>query len=406
MLLTAATLLAAPAVNSQQNTPATKPAEPAASFTPTAAAPAPGRPTPEGLALLAGDANAEPALLTLLTAEVSDAFDSSRGGWVGKNGIPFESAVELGFDLARSNGELWKSRALYTMNWTWALYDSVGGGFFHRLANIKKDDTSFEKRTLSNARRLENLADAWNATHDPLYRARATAVAEYFNRVLLDGRGGFIDGQVGSRDLVPQSNGLAIHAWLVWAAASTDRGRFNFALRSLDRAWEETWHPDLGMLHKDLFGTLKKAPQLDDQVEMGRAYVLGAHLGGRPVDLEHAKTIATLLETNFLDPKRGTWRTQAVPQKSGKVRSAVSISDENARAALFMAELASVSGEERWREAARRSLHASQAEFARSGLYAADWALAVRALNGSDFPSRPEWPAAEQTKPKPSNRFR
>ena len=379
-----ATMLGARAVNGQQDS----------------AAVAAGRPpSPESQTLLAAPASAEAPLLSTLLAEVTDAFDSSRGGWVTKNGIPCEPAVELGFDIARTQGApLWQSRALDTVSWTWTLFDSVGGGFFHKLSDTRKDNTSFEKRTDSNASRLETLVDAWRATGDKLYRRRAMQVMDYADRVLLDGRGGFIDGQVGSRDLVPRSNGMMIHAWLMWAAANADRAKRDFALRSLDRSWDECWHPTLGMLHKDSFGTLQKAPQLSDQVEMGRAYVLAAHLCGRPVDLDHAKAIALLVETNFADPKKGGWRTQAVPQKDGKIRGAASLADEGARVALFLAELTDVTGEMRWREAARRGVHAFADGFDKAGLDAAEWALAIRALSKADLPAKPQWPAVEERK--------
>src|SRR5262245_10835336 len=103
-----ATLLRVTAVSGQQDSSAV-----AASGRP---------PSPESQTLLAGPASAEAPLLTRLLAEVTDAFDSSRGGWVGKNGIPSESAVELGFDVAKSQGApLWQSRALDTVSWTWTL---------------------------------------------------------------------------------------------------------------------------------------------------------------------------------------------------------------------------------------------------------------------------------------------
>ena len=347
---------------------------------------------PESFALIAGATGADPALLARLTAQVASAFDSTHGGWVAKRQVPSEAAVSLGFALARHGGPaLWRSRALATVDWTWSLYDSVGGGFYERLANTKSDETSFEKNTASNAARLENLIEAWQETGDRVYRAKAAQVLDYMDRVLLDGRGGFIDGQVGSRDLVPRSNGRAIRAWLVWAAASADPRPRDFALKSLDRAWEEVWHPELGMQRRSELGNLQKALQLEDQVEMGRAYVLAAHLGGRARDLEHAKSIGDLLEKTFVDPKNGGWRTQAVTQKGGKIRNAASAADENSRAALFLAELASVSGEARWRDAARRGIDAFSRTFEKAGLEAAEWALAVRALGGADLPARPVW---------------
>jgi len=184
---------------------------------------------------------------------------------------------------------------------------------------------------------------------------------------------------------------MAIRAWMEWAAATGFPRVRDFGLKSLDRTWSECWAESLGMLRHNAFGQVTMAPQLADQVEMGRAYVLGAHLGGRETDLKHAVAMGELVERNFADPKKGTWRTQAAMDHSGKVRSAASDPAENARAALFLAELASVTGDSRWREAARRGIRAWADNLEHAGDAAGDWALALRALGGADLPKRPEW---------------
>ncbi len=344
-------------------------------------------------------------LYTQLCGQVAAAYDSTRGGWVSKGGEPAAAAVALGFAEARDHGpSFWKSCALTTCRWTWTLFDSVGGGFFQRLANTRSDSPTFEKRTDSNAERLENLVEATRATGDPVMRRRADQVADYFDRVLLDARGGFVDGQVGTRDLVPRSNGMAIHAWLEWAALTGEARWRDVALGSLDRTWRECWNDSSGMLGRDAFGEARHSPQLADQVEMGRAYVLGAHLASRAADLERALTIGALIERDYTDPKKGCWRTQAVPDRHGKIRAAACDPSENARAVLFLCELASVAGQPRWRVAARRGLQSFRGDLDRAGLEAADWALAVRALEGADLTARPQWKDAAASKPEPRSK--
>jgi uncharacterized protein YyaL (SSP411 family) len=363
-------------------------------------------PPPERYTLLAGATTGDQAQLQQLAGVVAATFDRERGGWVTKGGRPYETAVSFAFAMARDGDTtLWQGRALTTVDWTWVLNDSVGGGFFDRLANTRHDDPSFDKPTYGTAARLENLIEAWKASGDPLYRSHAAKIVDYMDRVLLDGRGGFIDGQVGSRDLMPRSNGLAIHSWLMWAAATGDTRPRDFAERSLDRSWEVCWVDEVGMLRKDNFGAIQKAPQLPDQVEMARAYLLSSHIAGRPVDLERAKTIAELLEKNFADPKGGGWRTQAVALKGGKIRSAASVSDECARAALFLAELGAETGEERWKAAARRAIAGFAHGFEKAGFEAADWGLAQHALLVASLPPKPEWQAGEPTHQKQSKSY-
>jgi hypothetical protein len=42
--------------------------------------------------------------------------------------------------------------------------------------------------------------------------------------VLIDGRGGFVAAQVGDGTWCPRPAGVAIHAWLTWAAANRPGG--------------------------------------------------------------------------------------------------------------------------------------------------------------------------------------
>lgn len=334
----------------------------------------------------------EALIYTRLCGQVAADYDSTHGGWVSHGGAPMSNSVALALAQARDGGPaFWRNCALHTLDWTWSLYDSVGGGFLEKAANVRHNDPSFQKPTDSNAERLENLIEAWQLTGDEVLRQRTAKVADFFDRVLADGRGGYVDAQDADRKLIPRSNGLAIRAWIQWAAATANPRARDFGLKSLDRSWTECWTDSLGMLRRDAFGEVKEPPQLADQVEMGRAYVLGAHIGSRESDLKRAVTIGELIERNFADPKKGAWRTQANADHSGKIKSAAADPAENARAALFLAELASLTGDARWRAAAERGIHAWSGNVDHAGEAAGDWALALRAVQGADLPARPEW---------------
>lgn len=343
--------------------------------------------------VLAVPAPTEPqAFYDRMCGTVAAAYDTARGGFASKRGLPSESAVELAFALGRerASGD-WTARALATSEWIRSLRDTVGGGFFHASSDADPNTTRFEKRTDSNARRLETLILAWRASGDEKWRREATRVVDYFDRVLLDGRGGFIAGQIGSRDLEPEANGFAIHAWLEWAAASRDPRYRDFALKSLDRTWAVCWNSSFGMLRRGSFGELLEQPQLVDQVEIGRAFVLGARYGGRAIDLQRARGIGDLLLARFEDREKGGLRIQAVLKKNGETKKAARVREENARAALFLAELAVVTGDPRYRAAAQRTCDAFADDLDKAGLEAADWALASRMIVHPALPPRPEW---------------
>ncbi|MGH7729742.1 MAG: hypothetical protein ACRENJ_00660 [Candidatus Eiseniibacteriota bacterium] len=349
----------------------------------------------------------ERARLERLTDLVAASYDTARGGFVDKGGMPSEGAVELGLLLGRdAAGAAWKHRALATLDWTRTLMDTMSGGFVTRRPKSAAEGAAFETRTDVNGRRLSLLLAAWRATGDERYRRDAGRVAGFMDRVLLDGRGGFVAAQVGDRVLVPAPNGVAIHAWLDWAAANVNPVLRDFALRSIERVWETCFDPLGVLLRRGDFGEVLDWPRLADQVEMGRALVLSWRLCGRQKDLDRARGLGRVLIEKFEDRANGGFMTRARPKKDGTIRKAGREAAENARAALFLAELAAATGDRDFHEAGRRALAAFDEAQRKDGLRAADWALAQRALLEPEAPEAPAWRAAAEQRATPRVIFR
>jgi len=347
------------------------------------------------------------ARLERLYQTVAASYDSSHGGFVTRGQAPDESAIELAFALGREQGDpLWTARAQRTVQWMGGLYDSTGGGFFQRLKDANHMETSFEKPTWANARRLENVIEASQRDGGEGQGAVAARVADYMDRVLSDGRGGFVAGQVGDRTLIPEINGLAIHAWLRWAAATGDPRKRDFALKSLDRVWETNAAEGRGLMRANEFGEAYGAPLLVDQTEMGRALVLGAHLAGRQADLDRARALGELLLLNFEDPEKGGFAEDAVRNPDGHVKRGGRKFEENASAVRFLAELAAITGKNEYRDAARRAAASFDKDLGKTRDDAAEWALALRALQVSDLPQRPVWRDPPKPKPEQPRVFR
>ena len=272
--------------------------------------------------------------------------------------------------------------------------DTVSGGFVTRRPRSTADGTAFDTRTDVNGRRLGMLLAAWRTTGDERYQKDAARVAGFMDRVLLDGRGGFVSAQVGDRVLEPAANGIAIHAWLDWAAAKRDPASRDFALRSIERVWATCFDPLGVLLRRGNLGEVTMWPQLTDQVEMGRALVFSWRLCRREQDLERARGLGRVLIDRFEDRARGGFMTQARPKKDGSIHRAGRVASENARAARFLGELAAATGEREFHDAARRARLAFDPEHEKSGRVAAEWALAQRALLDPEAPEAPNWRAA------------
>jgi len=336
-----------------------------------------------------------------LAVQVAAAFDTARGAFVGRSGIPHEGAVELAFLRAASGDPVWKDRALRSVEWSRSLMDTIGGGFYHSL-DARSEET-LGKRTDSNALRMANLVRAWRASGEDRHRADAARVVDYMERVLLDGRGGFVTAQVGDRDLDPGANGVAIQAWLRYSAARLDRRRRDFALRSLDRIWETSWEPEVGLVMANSFGEVLREPQLVDQVEMGRAYLLAYQLCRRPVDRDRACLLGDLVIARFSDPEGG-YKSQTKPGKSRSIRRAPRESRGNAWTARFLYELAALTENDTYRTAAQRAWEPFRKGLAKQGLDAADWALAARAAFAPESPAQPQWASSDDSAPPPRPR--
>lgn len=334
--------------------------------------------------------------------QVASCYDSARGGFVDKTGRPSESAVELALALGRERGgEAWKSRALATIRWTHSLLDTVSGGFVTRMPKSSADAAAFETRTDVNGRRLSLLVAAWKATGDERYRRDARRVAVFVDRVLVDGRGGFVSAQVGDRELVPAANGVAIRAWLTWGALDGDARIRDFAVKSIERVWQTCFDPLGVLLRRGSMGEVVAWPQLADQVEMGRALIASWRMCGRDRDLARARGLGQVLLARFEDRGHGGFMTQARAKKDGTIRRAACVPEENAQAALFLAELAAATGDRDFHEAGRRALAAFAKQQAKAGLQAADWALAERALLSPELPEAPEWRATAEPSATP-----
>jgi len=315
-----------------------------------------------------------------LCAEVASGWDSTRGGFVGRDGKPCEGAIELAFARGRDGDALWLQRALQTMTWTRQLLDTVGGGYVDGIKDMDPRQPGFEKHTIPNARRLELLTMARDMKGGAQWKRDQNFVEDHFERVLQDPRGGFFTGQIAMADLEPESNGVGLQAWWRAAAVSTDPMQRDFARRTLVRLWGSSHHPELGLVRRDRLGTIREPSILLDQVEIGRAHLFAWQAMANDSDLIRARFCGDHVLTHFEDAKKGGFRTDYAADRFGRVRRARRPFDDNARACRFLVELSAATGDPAYANSARRAWWAFDKEFTRSRMDAAEWALALRAL--------------------------
>lgn len=347
----------------------------------------------QGVSMLP-DSAADHALYERLSGLVMASFDSLRGGFVRRDGTPCESAIELALLRGRDGDSLAARRGRYSLAWTRALLDTVGGGYVNSLKDRDPGHPRFEKLTSFNARRLELLVFAPGAAGDADRRT-----VDYFERVLVEPRGGFLTGQGGSQDLEPEANGLALQAWWRLGVRDADSTRRAFGWKSGDRVWAVCGDAEYGLVRKDTWGKIREPSLLADQVEMGRAYLFAWRAAGRDTDLVRAREMALIVCARFEDGQHGGFRNEFAGERFGKSRRSARPFEDNARAARFVMELARATNEPVIAGAARRAWLAFVRQFDKPRLELADWALAVRASFADDAPQRSRWGLPE---PKPA----
>lgn len=384
---TAVLLAAAVAVPAKLNQPLTR--------KPAHAPPAPP-------AAPAGDP-ADRALYERLCAQVASLYDSTRGGFVRKDGRPSEVAIELALARGADGDTLALGRALATLRWMHGLLDTVGGGYVEGVRDLDIRSDAFEKRTDSNLSRLDLLARVAARPGEP-FAKDARAVVDYAERLLVDPLGGFATAQIGSRDLEPESNGIALRGWWRWAVATGDPRRRDFAFKSHDRLWKDCRDDDLGLVRRNTWGKIREPSLLADQAEIGRAFVFGWQAAGRDSDLARARAIGTHVREHFEDLKQGGFRSEYAYERFGHSRRGARPFEDNAVAARFLAELGAATADTSWTNAARRAWGAFGKQFDKPKFETAAWALAVRATWAGPDLARSDWGVKAAKKAAPAGK--
>jgi uncharacterized protein YyaL (SSP411 family) len=356
-------------------------------------------------------------------AQLDRYFDVEGLGWGDRQKYPWPDPIELSFLRARVRGEeVWRERALATLEAERALIDPVWGGMFQYSLKGVWDQPHYEKIAAIQAGAIENYAHAAMITGDARWLEPARQITTYLLGTMQDPKGGFYTSQdadlrladggsvegidyhalddAGRRELgIPRIdtavyadlNGLTIHALTELYRASGDPTLLEAAIRAADRILVD---------HRSESGGLSHGPNaspgelrhLADQAAMGFA-LLGLHrVTADPRWLTEATTIAQFMIDALADGDGGLFAHTLDPSAVGVFAQRRKPLPDNALAAQFFIELhLLLDGDGTqptpWLEHARRALLAvgSDAQIEASGKLAARYAFALELLGGTKF---------------------
>ncbi len=321
------------------------------------------------------------------------AYDDEFGGWGTDRKFPLPRTVEFALVRARDQA----TRTLEAVRSR--LADTVDGGFFRFARNRNWADQQREKLTDENAALVRAFAHGYRYTGEDAYRDTASRGVEYLTTDLWTGEG-FAASQGGTDayyrlgateradaeapsvdpTVLAGHNALAADALLTVAAYTDDERARRFAERGLDVV-DDLVREDGAVVHyRDPGGDSGD----DEAVETGTAGLLAsqAHVlsglttAGQVLgDAGRARAVADYA-VESLQADSGAFR-DGPTEGPGLLDCPLYPLDANAELADALLDLWGLTGENRYREAARAALAAFAGATDRMGVEVAHYASAV-----------------------------
>ena len=331
---------------------------------------------------------------------VRGQYDPEFGGFGRQPKFPQPKLVRFVLDEHRRQGSPELAAMLHKTLVAMAgggMYDQIEGGFFRYSTTREWSVPHFEKMLEDNSELLWIYAEAHRSFPDAGYDRIARDVIRWMDTVLWIPEAGMfagsqdadehyftLDGQERAkhehpfvdRRIYTGWNALAASAYFACAAALEDSVLRERA-RTVIRAISERMTVDLHLMHFDS----GSGPQLPDLL-VDLAASLGAALdsyetGHHPQALPGAVYLATWLCDRLEDPDQGGFWDAPERAELGRVTRREKPIEDGAAAADGLLRLAALTGEDRWRESAVRSLRGFVGEYRQWGQFAAAYASAV-----------------------------
>jgi uncharacterized protein YyaL (SSP411 family) len=270
------------------------------------------------------------------------------------------------------------------------IHDECEGGYFRTSTGPDWDQPHREKLLIEQAGLIGNALRAYRITRRPEYARMAEDIISYVNRKLFDEsigaaygcedflRTGAVDKDefftVIDRCIYSDANALAASAYMD-AAATLDKVAYRErALRILEFLRLRCADPAAGVFHY-FDGTAQLGSWLGDQVFLGSALLRAHEATHRTAYLDYALQLADFVATRFRNPDGGYYDIAA--GGSGCVEVRLTLIELNGPTALFFLELARITDNPGWREAAAWALRGFGDDLRSYGVHAAAFGIAL-----------------------------
>ncbi len=343
-----------------------------------------------------------------ITAQVlqvaGDIYDSELGGFGSGTKFPYTNVLSLIMSIL-SEGTIAELEDMLTKTLDamagGGMHDAVEGGFFRYSTDRKWRVPHYEKMLEDNAALLAVYAEAAHLTGKNEYKTTARGIYRFLTTTLFNpGLGVFYGSQDADEDYYrldesarkknrpPSVDPTVFSGWNALAASALlrsfqvlgDAEMRDRAIVALDFVWDRMWDAGLG-LHHYHDGEAHLPGLLGDTARLLGACLDAYESGAGEIWLARALKTAQWLLGNLENKETGGfYDCVAAPGQEGLPAERSLPLVENSIAASAMIRLAQNSGQPRFGEAAGRALKYFSGAYQESGLFAADYAMAVERL--------------------------
>ena len=321
-----------------------------------------------------------------------DRFDTAHGGFGASAKFPHTAAMTFALALAGEEADdTMRQIAEVTLDRMGALWDSADGGFYRYADAPDWSRPATEKTLEDNAALLGVYLDAAIRLQSDEYRTRAGELVRWVKHALADeAEGGFYNSQAAvsrriDRSMYVDRNADMIAQFLRAAALFEDPWLRDFALKSLETVVLPGYKPGAGVAHEHPGPALPVRGLLGDHMRVASA-LIWAHLVTEqlPYSMLALELVQFAIRTMW-DERAGCFRDRAAGDLHDRSNEELGLQREpmrpfvlNCEAACVLDRLATLTGDQTYRDRAVAILGAYSRDYQRHGLFGAPYALAIR----------------------------
>ncbi len=345
-----------------------------------------------------------PAVAAYLLEVVGDVYDSDFGGFGSTTKFPYANVLSLILTIL-SEGSIAEiedmlTKTLHAMA-SGGMFDQVEGGFFRYSTNREWTVPHYEKMLEDNAALLAVYSEAAHLTGRSIYEDVARSIYDYLVRELFDPELGVFRGSQDADEAFyrldaegrksakrPYVDPTIFSGWNALAATALYRSfqilgdieMRDRATAAIEFIWERMWDSEKGLAHY-WDGEAHLHGLLGDTARMLGASLDAYESGAGDAWMDRALKIAQWMLSKLEDVEGGGFYDSSVtPGEAGISADRSMPLPENSVAATALIRLAQNSGQPKFGEAAERALDRFSGSYKHTGLFAADFAIAVERL--------------------------